>query len=188
MSETRFLFGFPCVGKTYATHHEEELGSKIVDSDSNFYHWLRNCDGSLVYDENGVKIPHPEWPMNYVNIIKMLAYEIEPETERPDWILLSTHDEVMKSLLTTLPEDAICFAMYPAKDMKDEFMQLYKDRGSPQSFIDLMDEKWDEFIDSVTKYETDDRVMMVEIRKESKNIRSVYDLIAANPGRPIEEV
>jgi hypothetical protein len=80
-----------------------------------------------------------EFPANYINYIKSILSDY-------DYIFISCHDKVRKSL----QENEINYTIiYPSIQLKQEYLQRYKQRGSPESFIDLMSQKWEIFIDQI---------------------------------------
>lgn len=125
--------GFPGVGKT---HYYNQVISfnpsiKIHDSDSSKFSWILN---------SGKKQRNPDFPNNYINHIKSLQ----------GLVLVSTHPEVRSSLEEN---NLHYYLVYPSRLLKEEYLQRYRTRGSPPSFISLMDEQWDSFIDSVQSTE-----------------------------------
>lgn len=97
--------------------------------------WLKNNYGDLISDSDSSKFPKDEFPQNYINHIKSLIGEKLV-------ILVSTHKEV----LNKLEDEKIPYILvYPDKNLKQEYLERYKQRGSPEGFINLLDIKWDEF-------------------------------------------
>lgn len=185
--ESVIIYGFPGTGKTYAFNKAEELELDLQDSDSSHFHWLYKGEGFTdpVLDENGKKVVHPAWPANYAQYIELTGREQECP---PDYIFVSTHKEVMEAVNNL---GFVSFAVVPSKDCKDEFMRRFSERGSDEAFLKLMDEKFDEFVDSVVNFVLNDEsanIFLVEIRPGGK-IQSVYDLIKNRPGLeiPMEE-
>lgn len=81
----------------------------------------------------------PEFPTNYINHIKSILNYY-------DYIFISCHEKVRKSL----EENEIIYTIvYPSLHLKQEYLQRYKKRGSPQSFIELMSQKWEIFINQI---------------------------------------
>ena len=65
--------------------------------------------------------------------------------------LVSSHDNVRHAMKREgLKYDLV----FPDRSIKDEFIQRYRDRGSPDAFIKLIEAKWDDFIDSCEKDQT----------------------------------
>lgn len=76
-----------------------------------------------------------QFPGNYIDAIK--------EKEEVGAVFVSSH----KLVRDALTENGINFwLIYPAQDRKAEFLQRYRDRGSPEKFIELMDANWDAWI------------------------------------------
>lgn len=111
----------------------EPCGDKILDSDSSLFSWI--------YDENGNKTDqrNPDFPNNYIQHIKEYL-----DTE--DAIFVSSHKGVRDALKHAgIPY----YLIYPQKDMKDEWMRRFRNRGNDESFIKFQDEHWGEFIDDM---------------------------------------
>jgi len=60
--------------------------------------------------------------------------------------LCSTHQVVRKALF----EKGIPYVLvYPQRNCKEEYLQRYKQRRSPEAFIALMEKQWDNFLDEL---------------------------------------
>jgi len=136
MKNTLVISGFPGIGKSYAQQHSKGI---VLDSDSSQFSWSRNADGTILTDEKGAKIRHPQFPNNYMEHIKgNLGYA--------DIIFVSSHDNVREALnKASIPHVLV----YPAAEMKEEMVQRYIDRGSPKSFVELIRNNWDNFINGM---------------------------------------
>lgn len=112
--------GFPC-------------GDKILDSDSSLFSWL--------YDEDGNKTSarNPDFPNNYTQHIK-------DHLDTEDVIFVSSHKVVRDALKEN---DIPYYLVYPEKEMKDEWMRRFRERGNDDAFINFQDSHWDEFIDDM---------------------------------------
>lgn len=121
---------FPGTGKTYAK--ETFVGLDIADSDSSRFSWIVN--------EKGEKVRNPEFPANYITEIKRRMAE-------NDVVLVSTHDVVIKALIEARIDFSI---IHPARSLKEEYLRRYRERGSDEAFINLLDKNWNNFIDDVT--------------------------------------
>lgn len=120
---TVLIAGFPGVGKTYAYDQLVQEGYLVTDSDSSLF-------------------PKDNFPENYVSHIVKLMNEEEPL----DFIFISTHEEVRNALTAAGIEYTL---VYPGQNMKEVYMKRYAERGSPQGFLDQMEKKWDQFVESV---------------------------------------
>lgn len=125
------ISAFPGVGKShfYSTYKDE---FKIHDSDSSLFSWIV---------KDGQKIRNPDFPKNYIEHLESL----DPK----DIILVSSHEEVRKALEEHGFE---YYLVYPTKECKEEYLQRYKDRGSPEGFIQLLDKNWDIWLTQLERY------------------------------------
>jgi hypothetical protein len=122
--ETKVVSGFPGVGKT---HFKTNSVIDVLDSDSSGFSWL----------EPGVR--NPDFPSNYMAHIKGNIGKV-------DAILVSSHAVVRQALV----DNKIPFALvYPDISLKSEYLKRYVDRGSDASFVKMMDENWETFIDQL---------------------------------------
>lgn len=62
-----------------------------------------------------------------------------------DIILSSSHENVRKEVSKL----GLFTCVYPSRDQKQDYLERYKQRGSSEDFIKLLDEKWDEWITSM---------------------------------------
>lgn len=133
-------------GEQVYQHFNPEIpcGEKILDSDSSLFSWI--------YDENGNKTDkrNPEFPNNYIQHIK-------DHMETEDIIFVSSH----KSVRDALKEAGIPYVLiYPRKDMKEEWIRRFKNRGNDEAFIKFQDEHWDEFIDDMENETYPEKVVL----------------------------
>lgn len=140
---------FPACGKSYVHNNREKFGVKTVDSDSSKFSWILDEKG------NSTGVRNPEFPSNYIKHIKSLL------GTGLDFIFVSTHKEVREAL----EESGIKYVLvYPHLDAKDTFMGYYRQRKSPQSFIDLMDKNWETFVKSCSDTKQSSAVLVNQIR------------------------
>lgn len=125
MEITRIISAFPGTGKTF--YHKLHPDTTL-DSDSSNFSWIRR-----VGKEN---IKNPEFPNNYIK-------HIQENIGKYDFIFVSSHKEVRDALKHNC---LFFYLIYPKPMMKDIYIQRYKDRNSPQSFIDLLSANWDNWI------------------------------------------
>lgn len=125
--KAKIISGFPGVGKSVIFNTQANYGLKILDSDSSEFSW--SSPGER----------HPEFPSNYIKHIKNnLALS--------DIIMVSTHKDVLDGLATA-GIDAIL--VYPERDLKEEYLHRYRDRGSNAQFVEFISNNWDKFIDGL---------------------------------------
>ena len=119
--ETIVVSGFPGVGKSYYVNRGE--GSDYmpqgfaIDSDSS------------TFDKN-------DFPKNYIKHIKSNIGKVKI-------IFVSSHKEVRDALV----EAKIFFTLaYPYENLKDEYIERYKERGSDDGFINFISDNWGKFM------------------------------------------
>jgi len=122
--KTRIISAFPGVGKTY---YHNKYKDTTLDSDSSLFSWV---------NVSGYKVRNPDFPDNYIQHIKENIGKYE-------FIFVSTHKEVRDALL----ENCLFFYLiYPDIDLKEKFLNKYKERGSSDSFIKLLSDNWENWI------------------------------------------
>lgn len=128
----KMVCGFPGVGKSTLFKELKDSGTKVLDSDSS------------TFDK-------AKFPGNYVK-------HIQDSLAKNFTVLGSSHDVVRDALIA----EKIPFTLvYPAKTLKQEYLDRYDERGSPKAFIELLDGNWDKWVgqcedlkhDLVTKVE-----------------------------------
>jgi hypothetical protein len=135
------ISAFPGCGKSYLYNKiKESYPNSIIDSDSSNFSWIKDEKG------NNTKKRNPDFPNNYINHIK-------EHIGKTNIILVSSHDVVRKAL----KDAGLKFILvYPDKDMKEEFIRRYKERGDSENFINFIESNWVKFIDEM--YDEDDEL------------------------------
>lgn len=126
--QTKVIAAFPGTGKTYYFQNH----NNCLDSDSSDYSWIKDSDGKNTKDRN------PDFPINYIQHIKDNIGKVE-------FIFVSSHDVVRDALVASGIEFTF---IYPNIDLKDEYIERFKHRGSPDGFINLLDKNWNNWIES----------------------------------------
>lgn len=127
MKKTKVISGFPGVGKSTLFKYKGDI--LVSDSDSSKFSWI----------EPGVR--HPNFPANYIEHIK-------DNIGKLDFIFVSSHDVVREALNN---EGIKYTIVYPSKDIKDEYIQRYIDRGNNENFVKLLQENYETFIEEIEK-------------------------------------
>lgn len=124
---TIIISAFPCCGKsTYANMHDDS-----IDLESS--HYSKKVDGT----------PNPEFPGNYINIIK---YHLVNNNWK--YMFVSSH----KIVRDALKADGIKFySLYPVKERKLEVIELCKKRGNTEQFIKILEENFDQWVDEMSQ-------------------------------------
>jgi hypothetical protein len=89
-------------------------------------------------DSDSSKFDKKEFPDNYIKHIKQ---RIEDGYKN---IFISSHKEVREALVKNGLEFTL---VYPDKSLKEEYLKRYKERGSPDGFINLISNNWDLWIE-----------------------------------------
>ena len=124
--------GFPGVGKSHLFRNSGEYD--IVDSDSSQYSWIKDENGNNTTERNPNFIPD------------YMAHIQEMIDSNVDVILVSSHNDVRRALRDY---GHTYILVYPNRDCKEEYLERYRLRGSTTSFIELLDNNWNEFIDDM---------------------------------------
>ena len=105
-----------------------------------------------VLDSDSSKFDKADFPSNYIEHIKR---NLEDDTVEK--IMVSSHKDVRDALVS----DNIPFVLiYPEKDLKDEYLQRYKDRGNNDAFVDLLDKNWDNWMDEMDNQDASYRIRL----------------------------
>jgi len=117
------ISAFPGTGKTSYCNLYSDYIPDIFASDSD----------SSNFDKS-------EFPRNYIEHIK------QKKEQGYYRIFVSSHKEVRDALV----ENGLEFTLvYPKKELKDEYIKRYKERGSSEDFINLISENWENWIDEL---------------------------------------
>jgi hypothetical protein len=114
------ICGFPGIGKSYAA---KKRGWH--DSDSSQFSWVSYGDVPRVRD--------PEFPANYIAHIARLE----------GTVLVSSHSVVRNALVQADLSFSVC---YPERQCLSEYLERYRQRGSPESFVILLASNWDNWL------------------------------------------
>lgn len=124
------ICGFPGVGKFSVANNR----TNILDAESSGFSWVIDLD----HPENGMT-RNPAFPGNYIKYLKECA-------DKYEFVLASSHAEVRDRLKM---EGIQYIIVAPERDLKNEYLIRYLRRGNQVDFIELLNEKWDEFLDSI---------------------------------------
>jgi hypothetical protein len=104
-------------------------------------HYFRNCGDKIVLDSDSSTFDKSDFPRNYIEHIKS-------NLGKADVIMVSSHKEVRDALV----ENEIEFTLvYPESSIKEEYIQRYIDRGSPESFVNLLTNNWENWIGELSE-------------------------------------
>jgi hypothetical protein len=156
---TFVISAFPACGKSYCFNHYQDKYS-MLDSDSSEFSWVKDENG------NNTKERNPEFPSNYIKHIKENIGKV-------DIIFVSSHDVARKALAEN---DIKVIMVYPSKNMKEEWMKRFEDRGNTEAFMNFISDNWDNFIDDIENEDNDFYKVCLCSEKAYININLLNDL------------
>ncbi|CAL1778151.1 hypothetical protein ABNavy71_042 [Acinetobacter phage AB-Navy71] len=138
-----FISAFPGTGKSSIYGNAPKNGLWPLRTSGTFvFRGIPSKDMAFVYDSDSSLFDKAEFPANYIRHMKEI---IQRHAGENYLVLSSSHAEVRSEMQKIgIPYTLV----YPDRSLKDEYIARYKRRGSPEAFIKLMSEKWDDFIDS----------------------------------------
>ena len=130
---SRTASAFPGTGKTFYFQRTIFTGEKVLDSDSS-------------------KFDKQYFPENYIEHIKASLNDRSISK-----IFVSSHKTVREALV----KHNIAFTLiYPRRELKEEYIERYKQRGNTPEFIALVDKNWDSWIDELDNQEECDKITL----------------------------
>ena len=115
-------------------------------------HFFRNNESKEVLDSDSSKFDKEHFPKNYIEHIKSNLGKV-------DIIMVSSHKEVRDALV----ENEIPFTLvYPSPDIKDEYIQRYIDRGNTGSFLELLNNNWELWLNELEEQVSCDKIRLEE--------------------------
>ncbi len=102
--------------------------------------YLFNNTDKTILDSDSSKFDKTKFPENYIQHIK-------DNIGKVDIILVSSHKPVRDALVANKIDFTL---VYPSKELKEEYINRYKQRGSPETFIDLITKNWENWIDELS--------------------------------------
>lgn len=118
----KVISAFPGTGKSYYVSMGE--GSDYMPS-------------GFASDSDSSKFDKSDFPRNYIEHIK------DKINEGYARIFVSSHKDVREALI----ENGINYTLvYPSLDQKEDYIERYKQRGSSESFINLISDNWENWI------------------------------------------
>jgi hypothetical protein len=102
-------------------------------------HLFRNKGEKNILDSDSSTFDKSNFPQNYIEHIKS-------NIGIADLILVSSHKEVRDALV----ENGIDFTLvYPNRQIKDEYIKRYIDRGNNENFVNLLQNNWDNWMNEL---------------------------------------
>lgn len=103
-----------------------------------------NKGNQKIVDSDSSTFDKADFPANYIAHIKQKLADGYT-------VLCSTHKDVRAALVA---EGIDFILVYPLLECKDEYLRRYVKRGSPASFVFMMDSKWEEFVNDCASQES----------------------------------
>lgn len=114
-------------------------------------HFFNSTDKNVL-DSDSSKFDKSDFPRNYIEHIK-------ENIGVADIIFVSSHKDVRDALV----ENNIKFVLaYPSIELKEEYIQRYIDRGSPDGFVNLISNNWNLWLTELDEQEGCYRQKMTE--------------------------
>lgn len=153
------ISAFPGCGKSTICKNAEQYG--LINADVHYDDQegvvisLPHSDTLVpVFDSDSSIFPKDKFPQNYIEHIKSVT-EQYPDSV----IMVSSHDNVREAMR----EAGIDYTLvYPQRELKGDYLERYKERGSPDQFVNMMDHKWNDFVDSSESDPTTDKLVLGE--------------------------
>lgn len=165
IKETMVIAAFPGTGKSFCVKNESDKFNGILDSDSSNFSWVKDSNGNNTTERN------PDFPNNYIKHIKENIGKVEV-------IFVSSHKEVREAL----EREGIEYVLvYPNVFQKDDYINRYKNRGSSDKFVRLLEANWDEWINECRTEEYPVRIELPYFSVKYLN-KEVIDLIKIMEG------
>lgn len=140
------ISAFPGCGKSSIFNNGEEYNLVPVPFNKDLLELgkIERKEGqTLVFDSDSSNFDKTHFPGNYISYIKSLLEMFDDVV-----IFVSSHIGVREALAKAGVEYVL---VYPEPYLKQQYLDRYVKRGSPDGFIKLLDEKWLEWLDSCEK-------------------------------------
>ena len=125
VAKPMLVAGFPGTGKSYYCYNGD---------------WSHYMPSKFATDSDSSKFNKANFPQNYIEHIN------EKISQGYARIFISSHKEVREALV----ENGLEFTLvYPKKELKEEYLKRYKERGSPEGFIKLISDNWDLWLEEL---------------------------------------
>ena len=123
----KIISAFPGTGKTYFS---STTNLSVLDFGSGGYSRIPNAGEKVDWPLN------PEFPGNYLRAMKKVMGD-------HDIIFVSCQGSFTEAMVA---ESLDFYLVYPDRNLKEEYIQRYRQRGSPESWIANIERNWDEWL------------------------------------------
>ena len=122
-----FIYASTATGKTTCAKKYKN----VIDMESTSFKYLNEKGNNEARKSLPNRVLNPLWPNNYFE-------ELEKVKDKFDYILIS--DDICDEYLHS--NNYEYWQVYPALNLKDEFLLRCKQRGNNQKFINYYNENW----------------------------------------------
>jgi len=166
------ISAFPACGKSTISKNAPRYGLKWCQLTFNEETGQHDIEipktlGVPVFDSDSSLFDKAAFPQNYIAHIQSVLSQFDDVV-----IFVSSHEEVRKALHDAGIEFTL---VYPQRELKEEYIQRYINRGNAQGFIDMMQARWNDFIDSCEADSTPHKVIMEESEYLGDNLAEVLE-------------
>lgn len=150
------ISAFPGCGKSTICKNAEQYGLKHIEVLPDGVVDVPIPGETLVpvFDSDSSLFDKEHFPANYIEHIKEVLSNCPNVV-----IMVSSHDNVRKAMA----EAGIPYTLvYPQRELKGDYLERYEGRGSPEAFVNMMDNKWNDFIDSAESDPSQDHIILSE--------------------------
>lgn len=149
------ISAFPGCGKSTICKEAEQYGLVHVPVSLEGTTSNRSTDGKTpIFDSDSSLFAKEHFPGNYIEHIK------EVLKNHPDVVIMvSSHDNVREAMREAGIEYTL---VAPQRELKGEYLERYQGRGSPEAFITMMENKWNDFIDSIENDPSTSKLVLSE--------------------------
>ena len=129
--QKRIIWGFPGSGKSTFVEHYSDLS--VIDADCEMFKYNGATAMSLHSGHGDGLSWNENYPRNYIDYVKNVNVDV---------VLINCH-------LSLLKEFESVEVVYPEKNLKEEYLQRYKERGDDEGFIAFMNESFEQMVDMI---------------------------------------
>lgn len=144
------IAAFTGCGKSYFAQNVKSC----IDLESMTYKYLlpKHKDDNINYETVKASrdtIPNPLWNMNY--ILDILQVETKYK-----YVLIPTDYRIIETLIKKYDRNVL--VVFPNKNLKDDYKNIYIDRGNTDNFTDIFIGRWDYFMQNVRELDSPHKI------------------------------